>query len=65
VKPGTSALNLELFGGNLYKGPNCNRQIRVTNPSNGNEVAVKVVDACQDCALSDLDLSANAFGQLA
>lgn len=50
---------------NLYgSGSYCGKFIDVTNPANGNTVTVKVVDSCEGCTASHLDLSPTAFLKL-
>ncbi|KAK0613248.1 RlpA-like double-psi beta-barrel-protein domain-containing protein-containing protein, partial [Immersiella caudata] len=57
-------------GGNPNHNPLCGKLIRVTrsaeDPRRGNiTVEVMVVDRCEGCSPTDLDLSTSAFGRLA
>jgi hypothetical protein len=64
------AISIELFndipgydGENPNNNPACNRLIKITYQ--GNSITVKVVDACQACGRTSLDLSFAAFMALA
>ncbi len=44
--------------------PMCRRSARVTDPSTGRSVEVRIKDKCSGCASGDIDLSPAAFRQL-
>jgi len=46
-------------------GGNCNQWVKITNHGNGNVAYAKTRDSCQSCGEDDIDLSPDAFQQLA
>ncbi|KAI9227587.1 MAG: RlpA-like double-psi beta-barrel-protein domain-containing protein-containing protein [Piptocephalis tieghemiana] len=57
-----AALNADQYAQAFGKGPNCNRQARIT--AGGKFVTVRIVDKCPTCSHGDLDLSKAAFSRL-
>jgi len=60
------AMNQGRYGDSSQKSSECGRQVRITNPKNGKEVVITIVDDCPTCPLiNSIDLSPSAFNEIA
>ncbi|KAG1138364.1 hypothetical protein G6F37_009803 [Rhizopus arrhizus] len=59
-----AALSGELYGSYSKKSNVCGKKALVTNKANGESVKVTIMDACESCDKTHIDLSPAAFGKI-